>query len=279
MDRPRYVSDAVTVSAEGLHTGQYGALTLFSAYQPIYALDGGHGLQLAAFEGLIRPRRGSEPVSPAALFGNIDPGDQLFVECLCRALHLRNYPNAVPGGQLLFININPAIYESIEVVEREFKFMFSILAKYDLSPERLVCEVIETEALSQGAMERLWSMLRDHGAKLAIDDFGAGRSGIDRYRLMQPDIVKVDGELFRAMAADGKRVKMLRAMLRTFRADSATVLVEGIETAEQLEIAQHVGATLFQGYYLGKPALLPAQFAPALPLAQSQFDGLRVNSL
>ncbi|MEO5806924.1 EAL domain-containing protein [Devosia sp.] len=278
MQRPQDVSDAIATLPSGLHVGKYSDLSLNSAFQPIYGLAA-DGLQLVAYEGLIRPRRAGQPVSPGELFANIDAPDRLFVESMCRVLHLRNFLQAVPIAEFLFINIDPSTYASIDVVEREFALMFSMLHKYGLSPQMLVCEVIETEALSETAMQRLWDMLRSHGAQLAIDDFGAGRSGIDRYRSMQPDVVKVDGDLFRDMATDPRRIKMLRTMLRTFREDSATVLVEGIETAEQLDIAHHVGATLFQGYYLGKPQILPAGFALNLPLAQASFDAPRVKSL
>jgi EAL domain-containing protein (putative c-di-GMP-specific phosphodiesterase class I) len=260
MDRPKYVSDAIETSPEGLHVGRYGPLQLFSAYQPIFAKSP-EGLRLSGYEGLVRARREGQAVSPEALFSNVDDGDQLFVECLCRALHLRNYTMAQPGGLDLFININPAIYASVDIVEREFDFMFSILRKYGLSPNNLVCEIIETDALSTETLERLCAKLRSGGARLAVDDFGAGKSGIERYRALKPDVVKIDGEMFRDIAADRNRLRMFEQTARTFVREGTVMLVEGIETAAQLQVAIDIGATLFQGYALAKPAVLPTMKA------------------
>ncbi len=251
---------------------------MFSAYQPIYGLVDGC-LHLAAFEGLVRPFLQGAAISPASLFSDVALADRLFIETLCRTLHIANFGMASPGGRLLFININPAIYETVGVVEREFETVFAMLQAHGVPISALVCEMLETEALSGDAMQRLWDMVRDHGAQLAIDDFGAGLSGITRYRQMRPDIVKLDGHLFRDMAADPKRVKMLRSLARTFRQDGATILIEGIETAQQLEIAHHVGATMFQGYYLGRPQMLPASFPAELEMTQALFDAPMRNSL
>jgi EAL domain-containing protein (putative c-di-GMP-specific phosphodiesterase class I) len=271
MNRPQYVSDAIETSEAGLHVGTYGPYRLYSAYQPIY-LRAECDLVLSGFEGLIRPRLHDEPVSPLDFFASIEPQDRLFAECMCRALHLRNFTQAERPEAKLFINLNPAIYESVSVVEREFRFMFSILEKYGLSPGQLVCEIIETEALEDAALVRLCAMLREAGCALAIDDFGTGRSGMARYHLLQPDLVKLDGTMFRDMAADRRRLKLLGKMVETFVRDEVAVLVEGIETPAHLDLAMELGSTYFQGYGLGKAMVLPHAFAAGLPVASSAPD-------
>lgn len=263
MQRPKFVSDAIEISPAGLHVGRYGTFELYAAYQPIFQVEGDH-LSLHAFEGLIRPRVDGAQVPPRQLFDNVDAGDQLFVECMCRALHLRNYPNATPGGQQLFININPAIYESVEVIEREFEFMFSILAKYGLSPDRLVCELVEEEALSNEVLARLCAKFRAHGCRIALDDFGSGSSGMERFRALRPEVVKVDGVMFRDLARTAGGRRMLAAIARTFHGEEAQILVEGIEEQHHLDLALEIGATLVQGYGLALPQVLPHDFsAPA----------------
>lgn len=265
MDRPQYVSDAIETTKAGLHIGAYGAYRLLSAYQPIYAL-GDRDLVLAGYEGLVRPFGDGAPVAPLDFFATVESGDRLFAECMCRALHLRNFRQADPAGGKLFINVNPAIYQSVDVVEREFRFMFSILERYGLTPQHLVCEVLETEALDDHTLARLCGLLRDAGCAIAIDDFGTGKSGMARYRDLSPDLVKLDGGMFRAMAADTARRKLLRKMVRTFVDDGVTVLVEGIETPLHLALVVDLGARLMQGYGLGRPQVLPARFANTLPL-------------
>ncbi len=259
MDRPKYVSDAIETSPDGLHVGRYGPFRLHCAYQPIYRYDRGR-LVAAAFEGLVRPDRDGQPVAPDAMFENIDSCDRLFIECMCRALHLRNYRNASPADLDLFINVDPSIYESIEVVEREFEFMFSILDKYGLSPGRLVCEIVEKEALDMPSLLRLCAKFRARGARVAIDDFGSGSSSFIRYRELQADVVKVDGAIFRGLSADRGGRQLLGDLMRCFRQDGATLLIEGIETTEQLRVGFEMGATLFQGFGLARPHRLPNAF-------------------
>lgn len=264
MQRPKYVSDAIETSPDGLHVGRYGPFALYAAYQPIFRAAG-DDLVLHGYEGLVRPRRDGVPVPPRQLFECVDPGDQLFVECMCRALHLRNYLQGVPNGCDLFINVNPAIYESIDVIEREFEFMFSILARYGLSPDRLVCELVEEEALSNEVLARLCAKFRAHGCRIALDDFGSGSSGMERFRELRPEVVKVDGPMFRELARTGGGRGLLKAIARTFHGEAAQILVEGIEEQCHLDLALELGATFLQGYGLAMPQVLPFDFsAPPL---------------
>lgn len=262
MNRPQYVSDAVETTSEGLHIGRYGPYELRSAYQPIYRCAD-DGVSLAAFEGLVRVRRDGVAVPVPDMFAAVDRADRLFVECLCRALHLRNYPLAAPGGRDLFINVDPSIYASLDVLEREFGFMISVLGRYGLTARHIVCEVVEHEA-SPAQLIGLRDIMRNLKVRLALDDFGAGSSGIERYRELGPDVVKVDGGLFRRLSADPLRQKLLRSMARTLLLEGAVLLVEGIETDEQLHVAREMGATLFQGYGLARPAELPSSFTPRI---------------
>jgi EAL domain-containing protein (putative c-di-GMP-specific phosphodiesterase class I) len=267
MHRPKFVSDAITVCND-LHVGHYGPFALYSAFQPIYRLGAG-GPQLVGFEGLIRAEEGGKPVSPNTLFSSVDADDRLFIECMCRALHLRNYRQAQPVQRTLFININPAIYESVAVIEREFDFMFSILARYGLGPEFLICEILETEAQSPETMARLCSKLRQGGVRIAIDDFGVGNSGVDRFHTLMPDIVKVDGGLFRQLAQTSAQRKMLASLTRTLVSHGAMILIEGIENEQHLMLACDLGAALVQGYYLGRPEKLPFRFPDVFGSAPS----------
>jgi EAL domain-containing protein (putative c-di-GMP-specific phosphodiesterase class I) len=268
MLRPRYVSDAIEITGQGLHIGRYGRLRLYSAYQPIFRLQP-DGLRIEAWEGLIRPEVDGRRTSPGELFEQVDEGDHLFVECMCRALHLRNYRNAGETPRDLFINVNPAIYESVDVIEREFGFMFSILDRYGLAPHRLVCELVEEEALSTDALVRVCALFRARGARIALDDFGTGSSGPERYAELRPEIVKVDGMMFRHLSTEPAGRSLLSTLARSLLAQGTELLVEGIETPQHLSVASDIGATLVQGYGIAAPQILPYAFAdgPAVPPA------------
>lgn len=265
MDRALDAADAIETTAAGPAVGRYGGFVLHSAFQPIYtAVD--DDLILSAYEGLVRPRRDGVPVAPNVLLDAATGADGRFVDSLCRRLHLSNLHLADPQGRDLFFNLDAARYESFGVIEAEFDAMLAALPGLGIKARQLVCEIVEEDA-SHVQLLRLRDMLKSTGIRLAMDDFGAGSSSLARYHDLFPDVVKLDGALFRRLAGDALRQKLLKALARTLLLEGATILVEGIETEAQLLVAREMGATLFQGYGLARPAEVPASFPEVLPLA------------
>lgn len=261
MQRPAKVQEAITVTRDGLHVGHYGDYVLYSAYQPIYRVSENHAPSIPAFEGLIRPFLGDTPIDPSAFFRLVDDEDLLFVECMCQALHVRNHHRASPAGGGLFVNVNPAIYTSISMLEREFNFLLSNLSKHGLETTRVIIELLETAPYSSVVLKWLRRMALDNGIQFAMDDFGRSHSCLERYESLKPDIVKVDRGVFLKAAQENTHLQTLQSAIERFRGDGALVIIEGIETAEQLDLAQNLGADFFQGYYLHYPQILPYDFA------------------
>lgn len=92
------------------------------------------------------------------------------------------------------------------------------------------------------------------GGFLLIDDAGTDFSDEDRIRQLRPDIVKVDGDLFRRSFDDSPSCAIIRGIVAAAREVDAKILVEGVEEATQLETIVDHGADLAQGYHLGRPA-------------------------
>lgn len=259
MQRPRYVSDAIEQQPSGLYTGRYGEFCLEPAFQPIVRLSSGK-LVLHGFEGLIRPRRNKAPVSPAELFASVDPEDRLFIESMSRAMHIRNYALARPRGRKLYVNINPAMYPDTSAIDREFDFLLSVLPKYGLRPEWIVCEIVETCALTPEILQALARKLVACGFNIALDDFGSEASDIERYFAIRPSIVKLDRDYFNRLSGSAVEMRLLASVMNTFIDNGTAILVEGIETREQLDVAIRLGATLFQGFGIARPHKLPHEF-------------------
>lgn len=257
--RPQFVSDAILVDEIGIEIGIYGSYQLMSSYQPIFARRGEFLLPLAA-EGLIAPHLGGQPVASGAFFRQVPREDVLFVESMCRALHLRNYRNIGVERLQLFFNYDPCANSDLEKALNEIAFMARRLAEIGLDPGLLVCEVTETAAHDAGTLSRLVAGMRSHGIRIAVDDFGVGHSTLERIALLRPDIVKLDGGWFRKLAADKSAVGLLSLAVRGLQATGAEVLIEGIETPLHLRAAMQVGADLMQGYLLAAPALAGAIF-------------------
>jgi EAL domain-containing protein (putative c-di-GMP-specific phosphodiesterase class I) len=105
--------------------------------------------------------------------------------------------------------------------------------------------------------------MRRHGIRLAIDDFGVGHSNLERVKLIRPNIIKIDGGWFRQIAAVPAAAALFKSFVSGLHDLGAQVLVEGIETPEQLSCAVEAGAEYLQGFLLSRPRLAGTIFDPS----------------
>ena len=91
------------------------------------------------------------------------------------------------------------------------------------------------------------------GVRIAIDDAGAGYSSLRHVIELTPDFLKLDRELVRDLDRDRNRRALVGAM-SAFAAEVGTsVIAEGVETAEELEVLRDAEVDLVQGYLLARP--------------------------
>jgi EAL domain-containing protein (putative c-di-GMP-specific phosphodiesterase class I) len=254
MNRPKFVDDAITVDEIGIETGRYGRFHLKCAYQPVFRR---HGHLLAAFavEGLMMAFVEGNQVPPHRLFEHAPCEDRMFVDSMCRALHLRNYHNIGVNGLELLLNFDPGMHSDVGVAIGQIRVMAKHLVEIGLDSRLLVCGITKSAALDANALVRLAAEMRRHGIRLAIDDFGSAQSNLDRVDLVGPDVVKIDGKWFRKLTQVAETVRLFPALVAGLKERGADVLVEGIENAWQLRIALDSGVDFYQGCLLGRPAL------------------------
>jgi EAL domain-containing protein (putative c-di-GMP-specific phosphodiesterase class I) len=253
LERRRDVGEAIFADEVGIEYGVYGAFRLKSAYQPIFAPRGGD-LAAVAVEALIEPHRAAMPVAPAVFFDSVAAGDRLFVETMCRMLHLKNFRNIGVEGLDLFFNYNPMINDHLGRALAEIRLMTRHLGDLDLNAGMLVCEITEQAADDQ-VLARLVREMRRHGIRIAIDDFGTGHSTEERIDLLAPNIVKIDGDWFGEFCRHAAAERFFRPLVSSLHDRGAKVLVEGIEQATHLRVALDGGVDLLQGFHLARPAL------------------------
>ncbi len=94
-------------------------------------------------------------------------------------------------------------------------------------------------------------------ARIVVDDFGAGHADLNRVLELRPDMVKLDMSLVRDVQDDIVRQEQVREIVETCHSLGAAVVAEGIETREELETTQRLGADYGQGYLLGRPTFPP----------------------
>ena len=127
--------------------------------------------------------------------------------------------------------------------------------------DRLIFEFTENEQM--GSPEHVSSIIDTYkqiGFKVAIDDFGAGHSGLDMFARFVPDEVKLDMELVRNIDIDRRKQAIVRSVVRMCEELDTLVIAEGIETAGEAAALRSLGVRYHQGYWYARPALghLPA---------------------
>lgn len=121
-----------------------------------------------------------------------------------------------------------------------------------IDPARIVFEITELG----GASSRLPGVVasyRQAGARIAIDDFGAGYSQLDRVLALQPDILKLDMRLFQQAARGGPSSEVVKALAQMAEKTGCWIIAEGVETEAELDFALECGARYVQGYLFAKP--------------------------
>ena len=130
---------------------------------------------------------------------------------------------------------------------------------------RLILEVTEGEVIDDhthfaALLNEYWGM----GIKLAIDDFGAGYSGLNLLAEFQPDQVKIDMHLVRGIERHGPRQAIVRGIAQVCGDLGIDVIAEGVETLQEFRWFEDHGIRLFQGYFFAKPGFedFPPAFYP-----------------
>ena len=125
---------------------------------------------------------------------------------------------------------------------------------HGVDPQRVVFEITELG----GDIQRLADVVaryREAGARIAIDDFGAGYSQLDRVLALQPDILKLDMRLFQEAAKGGPSSDVVRALAQMAEKTGCWIIAEGVETEAQLSFALECGSRYVQGYLFAQAQL------------------------
>ncbi len=245
---------------DGTSSAVWGSFTLKSAFQPIFAFNGGK-LSIAAFEGLVRPFRDDAPVPPGIFFGGLPALDRFTVETLTRTLHLTNAATCLPADTWLFVNFDPSVFIDRAIANTALREMRTVLREVAIDPKRIVCEVTEQKSASPEALYDFVRSLRDNGFRIAVDDYGAEDSDIERIKALRPEIIKFDAYWISRLMESGPGVGLLTAMVDMFSAQNIMTVFEGIEETWQLELAEKSGASMVQGYVLARPEIAPTSFS------------------
>ena len=222
-----------------------GAVT--PVFQPLVALATG---QVSGYEALTRFRQPPKrfPDQWFLLAQRVGLGGKLEAFAIQKALETPGRPK----GAYLSLNLSPSTLNDPDVQQ---------VLPADLTG--LVIEVTEHELASdEGQLKEDLGALRERGARIAVDDAGAGYAGLQQLMRVMPDLIKLDRSLVQNLDTDPAKQALVDAFVRFGRRTGAQVVAEGIETEEELRTLADLDVSYGQGYFLAKPAPPWAQISP-----------------
>jgi diguanylate cyclase (GGDEF)-like protein len=210
---------------------------------------------VCGFEALTRGPSDSWLHSPQNLFDAARRGGVKFeLDFLCIQNAFKRFVASRVAGKL-FVNVSPdTIYE-----DPNFAARFLDLAQAaGMPPDRCVIELTEESLLDDYARLRSTSQrLREAGCAIAIDDLGAGSSGLRTWSELRPDYVKIDRYFVSGIDSDSTKLEFVRSMLDMGRAMGCRVIAEGVETERECRELVELGLDRLQGNLFGRPGVAP----------------------
>ncbi|SDA75035.1 MULTISPECIES: EAL domain-containing protein [unclassified Janthinobacterium] len=230
-------------------------------YQPrVDALSG----QLCSMEALVRwrhPQHGMVPplefIPVAESSGLISQLGEVVIEKVC--LQMAHWQAA--GQELVPVSIN--------VSARQFgrgdvhQVLASALARHRIDARMIEVEITESAMMDEQnrAVEQL-SAIRALGVRLLVDDFGTGYSSLSQLQKFAMDGLKIDRAFTMELGRSEQGEVFVRAILSMAHALGMSVVAEGVETREQLDILRALQCNEVQGYFISRP--VPAEHMLAL---------------
>ncbi len=226
------------------------------AFQPI--VDIGTG-EVFAQEALVR---GIDGGGSAEVLQHVNDHNRYRFDQSCRvkAVTLAKQLGIDDAGQHLSINFLPnAVYQPDACIRTTLR----AAEQTGFPLRRIIFEVTEAEKVTERAhLARIIQAYKRYGFLTAIDDFGAGHSGLNLLADYQPDLLKIDMDLVRGIDGDRPRRAIVRGILAVAEDLGIRVVAEGIETGAERDALQDLGVRLMQGYLFARP-----QFERLAPVA------------
>ncbi len=221
-------------------------------YQPTYCIDGKniHGAEaLCRLKdqkyGLLMP---DDFIPLAEQMGVIDEIDDFVLRDVCQFI-ADGMPNAMG---LECINVNLSVVQCMQPAFASH--IISIVEEYNINQSMIAFEI--TESIASDDYEKLSSVikrLKEYGFRFAMDDFGTGYSNMNAIFSLDFDTVKIDKSILWGAQKTALGASILRNCVRMIKEMGRKVMVEGVETEDQIWLLCELGVDYLQGFYFSKP--------------------------
>ncbi len=222
-------------------------------FQPIFDISGKH---ILGYEALSRGPKESVLEMPTALFEAATEHEKISeLELLCRSKAIENFVTLNLQGKL-FLNVSPKTLldpchpkgETLHLIEH-----------FGLAANRVVIEVTEQEKVDDGfLLIKTIAHYRQLGFSIAIDDLGAGYSGLKQWSELCPEYVKIDRYFIDHCDQSVVKKEFLKTIIELAKVTNTAIIAEGIERPEELALLESLGIVNAQGFLLEHPSAMPS---------------------
>ncbi|WP_206483768.1 EAL domain-containing protein [Thalassotalea sp. G2M2-11] len=245
-----------------------------TVFQPIFDIN---QQTILGYEALSRGPKDTCYYSPDILFQHATHCGLLSeLEILCRDTAVNAFSRLALQGKL-FLNISPLVILDNAHPQGETK---RLVEAAGLDCQQIVIELSEKYPTpNEQMLSQALAKYSEFGFDVAIDDLGAGYSGLKLWSQLRPDLVKVDRYFVENCHQDSFKRKFLTAIFELANSANARVVFEGIECFAEFELLRQLGMVYAQGYYLAKPAHEPVRHYPYWLRANNLFQLQAYNSV
>ncbi|MGS0682551.1 bifunctional diguanylate cyclase/phosphodiesterase [Shewanella sp. 125m-7] len=222
--------------------------------------------QIHGFEALSRGPEHSPLFSPVPLFKTAAYEGRLSeLESLCRRISIQQFKNTQLSGKL-FLNISP---KALLEPNHPKGLTLSLVQELGIDPSQVVIELSEQYPADDiDLLKDCLNHYRSQGFLTAIDDLGAGYSGLRLWSELAPDYVKIDRHFIESIDTSSVKQEFVRSIIALCQNLSCKVIAEGIETQAELSVLKQLGIIYCQGFLLGRPATEPNRSIPFSPAVE-----------
>ncbi len=182
-------------------------------------------------------------------YGMVTNLDMFIWDGVCR--WLRKWLDAGHAAVPVSVNVSQLDIFSVDVPD----IFRGLLEKYALPASLIKVEITESAyAEDTAAVKETVRRLRETGFLVLMDDFGSGYSSLNMLRSLNVDIIKLDAQFLHINESESRKgISILESIINMARSMTIPVIVEGVETQEQIEFLSDIGCRYMQGYFFYRP--------------------------
>ena len=198
-------------------------------------------------KGIISPRKF---ISIAEESGSIASIDRIIFEKTCQTLRDWMDNSVVPADHKVNVNLSSGQLERTDSIP----FLLKTINKFEIKSSQVVLEILESQLLEDtGQASQNIHELSELGFEIFIDDFGTGYSSLSYLAKYPIDGIKIDRVFVQDAEKKPENRELIRSIVAMAAALDVKVVIEGVETVEQLKLVSDLGCHLVQGFVFAKP--------------------------